>query len=407
MKVLVLNCGSSSVKYKLFDTEADLVLADGLAERLGMSGSRIKYNRYGQNVKINLEHTLSGHEEAIKTTLSLLTDNDTSVIKDIEEIQAVGHRILHGGEKFSRPVAVDDDVVKSLQQCIELAPLHMQHNIAGIQVCQSLLNHAIQVAVFDTDFHQTMPDYAYLYPLPYEYYEKYKVRKYGFHGISHKYVAHRAAEMLRAGIEDLKIITCHLGNGASLCAVKGGKCIDTTMGFTPLAGLMMGTRCGDIDPAVIPYIAEKEDLSLAEVIKVLNEGSGVLGIFGSSSDFRDVEEAVKAGNQKAILALNMFIYRVEKTIGSLIPALGGLDVLVFTAGIGEHSSEIRSRICKALANTGLEIDEEINLKNGTEIDISTASSPVRVLVIPTDEEKMIAQETISVAKGYLSNKMIS
>ncbi|TEB12970.1 acetate/propionate family kinase [Pelotomaculum propionicicum] len=409
MKVLVLNCGSSSVKYKLYDTDANIVLAEGLAERIGMQGSRIKHLGLGENIKISIEYALSGHEEAIKTVLHLFTHDNYGVIKNIDEIQAVGHRILHGGERFSSPVAIDNEVLDLLIQCVELAPLHMQHNIAGIKICQKLINHATQVAVFDTEFHQTMPDYAYIYPIPYDYYKKYKVRKYGFHGISHKYVAQRVAEILcdKSKVEDLKIISCHLGNGASLCAIKSGKSIDTTMGLTPLAGLMMGTRSGDIDPAVIPFLAEKERISLEEVVKVLNEKSGVLGIFGASSDFRDVIKDAGAGNDRARLALDMFIYRVAKSIGSLIPVMGGLDILVFTAGIGENSSEIRRRICEKFVNIGIEIDEQLNLENGAEIEISTVNSTVKVLVIPTDEEKMIAQETISVAKCCSSHKMIS
>nr|WP_243137633.1 acetate kinase [Desulfofundulus thermobenzoicus] len=392
---MVLNCGSSSVKYAIFDDGADKVLADGIVERIGGFKSKLKH-RFGGGAILEQERVVPNHEEALKIIIDLLING---TIKNISEISAVGHRIVHGGEKINRPVAIDGKVLKLLNECAELAPLHMPHNILGINVCQRILRHAVQVAVFDTDFHQTIPDYAYIYPIPYEYYEKYKVRKYGFHGISHKYVAKRAAEILNVNIEELKIISCHLGNGASLCAIKNGKSLDTTMGFTPLAGLMMGTRCGDIDPAVVLYLMEKEGTCLDEIARILNERSGVLGISGLSSDFRDLEKAAEKGSDKALLALEMFIYRVAKGIGSFIPVLGGLDVLIFTAGVGENSSTIRSRVCKMLQCLGIELDEHLNLeKRGIEGIISTPASDVKVIVIPTDEEKLIAKETIKVAE---------
>lgn len=403
MLILVLNCGSSSVKYKLFDMGNNRVLAQGLVERIGMSGSKFRH-QYGEQGELILEKNIHGDREAIETILCLLSHAKYGVISNKEEIRAVGHRVLHGGERFRHPVAIDSDVLKILQECIELAPLHMHHNIMGIQVCRELMNHAVQVAVFDTDFHQTMPGYVYMYAIPNEYYNKYKMRKYGFHGISHKYVALRAAEMLSARIEDLKIITCHLGNGASLCSVGGGKSLDTTMGFTPLAGLVMGTRCGDVDPAIIPFLAEKEGLSLAEVVDILNKKSGVLGVSSVSSDFRDLEEAARAGNDSARLALDMFVYSVAKGVGALIPTLGGLDVLVFTAGIGENSPDIRSEVCLALKYMGVSIDAQKNSTRGTEIEISSLCSTVRVLVIPTDEEKMIAEETVAVVTSLATLK---
>lgn len=403
MNILVLNCGSSSVKYKLFNMEDRSVLARGLGERIGMPGSKLRHQAGERGFVI--ERPLPGHREAVEMIIYLITHADHGVVEDVRKIQAVGHRVVHGGESFQQPVAVDEEVLKSLDECSKLAPLHNPPNIMGIRVCRKLMSHALQVAVFDTAFHQTMPDYAYMYALPFEFYKVYRVRKYGFHGASHKYVARRAAEISGCRIEELKIITCHLGNGASLCAVRGGRSLDTTMGFTPLSGLVMGTRCGDVDPAVIPYIAKREGVSTAELLEVLNKKSGVLGISGVSSDFRDLERAAGAGHDRARLALDMFVYSVTKGIGALISTLGGLDMLVFTAGVGENSPVIRSRVCLNLKYMGISLDEQKNSIGGVEVEISTPGSAVRVLVIPTDEERMIAEETNSVIERK-SNKLV-
>jgi len=392
LKVLVLNCGSSTVKYKLFNMEEERVLASGLAERIGSPGSRIIHRPEGREEYI-LPKGLPGHHEAVEAILYIMTGPEYGVIKNAGEIEAVGHRVVHGGNYFSRSVVVNDKVLELLAECISLAPLHNPPNIIGIQACQKMMPDALQVAVFDTAFHQTMPESAFLYAVPYEMYEHHLVRKYGFHGISHQYVAGVSAGMLGVRLEDLRVITCHLGNGASLCAIRGGKSLDTTMGFTPLAGLIMGTRCGDIDPAIIQYMSEKGNMGLSEVMEVLNKKSGVLGISGISSDFRDVEKASQNGHHRSELALDMFSYSVSKAIASLIPAIGGLDALVFTAGIGENSPDIRRRICRRLEYMGIRLDEEKNLIRGEKIGISTPGSTVRVLVIPTDEERMIAGET--------------
>lgn len=392
LKVLVLNCGSSTVKYKLFNMQEERVLASGLAERIGSSGSRIIHRVEGREEYI-LSKGLPGHHEAVEAILYIMTGPEYGVIKNSGEIQAVGHRVVHGGNYFSKSVVVDDEVLDLLGECSSLAPLHNPPNITGIEACKKMMPDALQVAVLDTAFHQTMPENAFMYAVPYEMYEHHLVRKYGFHGISHKYVAGVSAAMLGARLEDLKIITCHLGNGASLCAIRGGKSMDTTMGFTPLAGLIMGTRCGDIDPAIIQYMSEKGNMGLNEVMEVLNKKSGVLGISGISSDFRDVEKASQNGHHRSQLALDMFSYSVSRAIGSLIPAIGGLDALVFTAGIGENSPEIRRRVCSRLEYMGIGLDEEKNSVRGEKIEISTPVSPVRVLVIPTDEERMIAEET--------------
>ncbi len=397
MKILVLNCGSSSVKYKLFDMDRDRVLARGMADRIGMPGS-VFFHHVPDRGDLSLDIPLPDHYEAVKAIIGALTGGDLAVIAGTGEIQAVGHRVVHGGEYFQSPVAVDGGVLEILKECGKLAPLHNPPNIMGIRVCQKLIFHALQVAVFDTAFHQTMPDHAYMYAIPYEYYEKYRVRKYGFHGTSHKYVASRAAELLGRRIEDLKMITCHLGNGSSLCAVDGGKSKDTTMGLTPLAGLMMGTRCGDIDPAIVGFLAEKEGSGPGRVLEVLNKKSGALGISGISSDFRDLEEAALKGHARANLAIEMFSYRAAMGICSLVPALGGLDAIVFTAGIGENSPGVRSRICSYLACMGVFLDGEKNAAKGVEADVSAPGSPVRALVIPTDEEKMIARETKTIAE---------
>lgn len=402
MKILVLNCGSSSIKYKLYNIIENKVLAKGYAERIGMAGSKLRHvNVIKDNIDVNIEKTLSGHQEALETIIFMLIHKEYGVIGDMKDLGAVGHRVVHGGEEFHQPVVVDDDVLKTLEECNKLAPLHNPPNILGIRVCQRLIPGALQVAVFDTAFHQTIQDYAYIYALPFEYYDTFRLRKYGFHGTSHKYVSRRAAEIVGKKVEELKMITCHLGNGASLCAVGGGKSLDTTMGFTPLAGIVMGTRCGDVDPAVISYLSERQKLSSAEIMEILNKKSGVLGVSGISSDFRDLEQAAREGCDRARLALDIFVYSVTKAIGSFIATLGGLDTIVFTAGIGENSSEIRARLCANLKYMNIKIDEQKNSLGGREIIISTLDSNVQVLVIPTDEEKMIAMETKElVAKIY-------
>ncbi|MCL6611870.1 MAG: acetate kinase [Peptococcaceae bacterium] len=397
MKILVVNCGSSTLKYKLFEMEGERVLAWGMADRIGSAGSRI-YHRVPGREEIVLDDPLPGHGEAAERILGLLTDAGRGVLGAAAEISAVGHRVVHGGEFFQQPVLVDDGVILTLEECSDLAPLHNPPNLTGIRVCRRLMPHAAQVAVFDTAFHQTMPEYACLYPIPYRYYKDFRVRKYGFHGTSHKYVSARAAEIAGSGSGDLKIITCHLGNGSSLCAVRGGRSVDTTMGFTPLAGLMMGTRCGDIDPSIIPYLAEKEGLTAGRVVEVLNKDSGALGISGISSDFRDLFRAAGEGNKRARLAIDMFVYRVAAGIGSLVPAIGGLDMLVFTAGIGENSPEIRREVCAYLTWLGVLLDDDRNSVRGAEAEISAPGSAVKVLVIPTDEEKMIARETALLLK---------
>jgi acetate kinase len=343
---------------------------------------------------------MKDHKDAIKLVLDALVNSDYGVIKDMSEIDAVGHRVVHGGEYFTSSVLINDDVLKAITDCIELAPLHNPANIEGIKACKQIMPDVPMVAVFDTAFHQTMPDYAYLYPIPYEYYTKYKIRKYGFHGTSHKYVSQRAAEILNKPIESLKIITCHLGNGSSIAAVKNGKSVDTSMGFTPLEGLAMGTRSGSIDPSIISYLMEKENITAEEVVNILNKKSGVYGISGISSDFRDLEDAAfKNGNKRAQLALNVFAYRVKKTIGSYAAAMGGVDVIVFTAGIGENGPEVREFILDGLEFLGFKLDKDKNNVRGKEAIISTADSKVYVMVVPTNEEYMIAKDTEKIVES--------
>nr|CAA95986.1 acetate kinase [Thermoanaerobacterium thermosaccharolyticum DSM 571] len=398
MKILVINCGSSSLKYQLIESKDGNVLAKGLAERIGINDSLLTHNANGEKIKIKKD--MKDHKDAIKLVLDALVNSDYGVIKDMSEIDAVGHRVVHGGEYFTSSVLITDDVLKAITDCIELAPLHNPANIEGIKACTQIMPDVPMVAVFDTAFHQTMPDYAYLYPIPYEYYTKYKIRKYGFHGTSHKYVSQRAAEILNKPIESLKIITCHLGNGSSIAAVKNGKSIDTSMGFTPLEGLAMGTRSGSIDPSIISYLMEKENISAEEVVNILNKKSGVYGISGISSDFRDLEDAAfKNGDKRAQLALNVFAYRVKKTIGSYAAAMGGVDVIVFTAGIGENGPEIREFILDGLEFLGFKLDKEKNKVRGEEAIISTADSKVNVMVVPTNEEYMIAKDTEKIVES--------
>ncbi len=399
MKILVINAGSSSLKYQLIDMDSHEVMAKGLCERIGIEESKLNHTPNGGE-KIVIEKNMKDHGDAINMVLEALTDENHGVIKDMSEISAVGHRVVHGGEKFNKSVIINDEVKAALEECIPLAPLHNPANIIGIQACENAMPGVPQVGVFDTAFHQTMPKEAYMYGIPYQLYEDHKIRRYGFHGTSHKYVSQQAAIMLDKPIEDLKIITFHLGNGSSITAVDGGKSIDTSMGFTPLAGVVMGTRCGDIDPAIVKFIAETENLSLNEVDNVLNKKSGVDGISGVSSDFRDLAQAASDGNEKAKLALDMFAYSVRKFLGQYIVAMGGVDAVVFTAGIGENTPDMREAILKNTEFLGIEVDLDKNVKavRGAQMDISKESSKVRVLVIPTNEELMIAKETEELLK---------
>ncbi|MDK2867257.1 MAG: acetate kinase [Clostridiales bacterium] len=397
MNVLVINCGSSSLKYQLFDMSDESVLAKGLVERIGIDGSKLKQEVEGKE-ELVIQVPMANHKEALGHVLDALQDDAKGAIKTLDEINAVGHRVVHAGEKYSGSVIIDDSVMAALEECIELAPLHNPPNIIGVKAMQELLPHAQNVGVFDTAFHQTMPQSAYVYALPYEYYEKDHVRRYGFHGTSHKYVSQRAAAMLGKKIEDTKIITCHLGNGASLAAVDGGKSVDTSMGFTPLEGLVMGTRCGDIDPQIITYIMAKEGKTIDEMNDIMNKKSGVLGISGVSSDFRDIENAAKEGNERAALALDVYHDNVRKYIASYAAVLGGVDGIVFTAGLGENSISSRATICKNLEFMGVVLDAEKNNVRGKETFINTDDSKVKIMVIPTNEELMIARDTVELVK---------
>lgn len=390
MKILVLNCGSSSLKYQLISMENEDVLASGLCERIGIEGSKIIHK---SSEKYEEEKPMKTHEDAIKIVIDMILDKKYGVLKDVKEIDAVGHRVVHGGETFSKSIVIDENVKEAIKKCSELAPLHNPANLMGINACEKLIPNVFQVAVFDTAFHQTMPAKAYLYGLPYELYEKYKVRRYGFHGTSHKYVSEKAVEILKKDKNNFKVITCHLGNGGSIAAIKDGKCMDTSMGFTPLEGLIMGTRCGDIDPAAISFIMEKENLDNKGIDELMNKKSGVLGISGISSDFRDVEKASNEGNKRAKVALDMFHYRVAKYIGEYTSVLNGVDAVVFTAGLGENSKTSRQAICDYLSWLGICIDDEKNSKRGEDIVITTPDSKVKVVVIPTNEEIVIARDT--------------
>lgn len=398
MNVLVINCGSSSLKYQLIDSESEKVLAKGLCERIGIDGSCITHSPEGGE-KTTTESPMPTHTEAVKLVIEKLTDPAVGVISSLSEIGAVGHRVVHGGEKFAEAVVIDDDVIKAIEECNDLAPLHNPANLIGIHSCQELMPSVPMVAVFDTAFHQTMPKKAYLYGLPYEYYEKYKVRRYGFHGTSHDYVSKRTGELLGSSRDDLKIIVCHLGNGASISAVDHGKCVDTSMGLTPLEGLIMGTRSGDLDPAIVSFIAAKEGLDAAGVVDVLNKKSGVLGLSGGiSSDFRDVGAAADGGNDVAATALDAYAYRVAKYIGSYAAGMNGVDAIAFTAGVGENDAGTRARIASYLGYLGAKIDEEKNKVRGQETVISTDDSKVKLLLVPTNEELAIARETVRLAK---------
>lgn len=397
MKVLVINCGSSSLKYQVIDSETEHVLAKGLCERIGIDGV-LTYQPAGQD-KIKYEAAMPAHRQAVELVLKQLTDPENGVLKSIDEIDAVGHRMVHGGEKFACSTLLTEEVLKTVASCNDLAPLHNPPTLVGVAACKELLPTTPMVGVFDTAFHQTMPPEAYIYGLPYEYYEKYAVRRYGFHGTSHKYVSLRAAEILGKKPEDLKIVVCHLGNGSSISAVDGGKCVDTSMGLTPLEGLVMGTRSGDIDPTCIEFIAHKENLSLEQVMDIVNKKSGVLGISGVSSDFRDLDEAAKAGNKRADLALRVFAHSVVKYIGSFIAVMNGVDAIVFTAGIGENDDYVREEVCKYLGYLGVDFDSEVNKGlRGKEAELTKEGSKVKVFVIPTNEELAIARETLALVK---------
>lgn len=395
MKILVINAGSSSLKYQFIDIDTKQVLAKGLCERIGIDG-KLTQKVSGRDNFVR-EDAMKDHSDAIRMVIEALTDKEVGVISDMKEIDAVGHRVVHGGEIFSGSVMIDDAVMDALKLCVPLAPLHNPANIIGIEACAKIMPDVPQVGVFDTAFHQTMPQKAYMYALPYEMYEKHKIRRYGFHGTSHKYVSGRAAEILGKNPEDLKIITLHLGNGSSITAVDGGKSVDTSMGFTPLAGVTMGTRCGDIDPAIVTFLMENEGLDAKGVDALMNKQSGVFGISGLSSDFRDLEAAMDT-DPKAKLALDMFAYSVKRYVGAYAAAMGGVDAIVFTAGIGENTALMRAAITEGLEFMGIKIDPELNKVRGEERDISAADATVKTLVIPTDEEMMIAMDTARLAK---------
>ena len=398
MKVLVINCGSSSLKYQVLDMTTEALLCKGLVERIGMDGSVITHEKIGQD-KVKTEVPMKDHKDAIEQVLNAVQDADHGVVKSMDEIGAVGHRVVHAGEKFASSVLITEEVIKALEECVDLAPLHNPPNLLGIAACQQLMPNTPMVGVFDTAFHQTMPAESYIYAIPYEYYQKHGIRRYGFHGTSHKYVAERAADILNVDLEDLKLITCHLGNGASVSAIKRGKCIDTSMGFTPLEGLVMGTRSGDIDPAIVTFIREKENLPQGKANEILNKKSGVLGISGVSSDFRDIEEAVAQGNERAELALKVFAHKVRFYIGAYIAEMNGVDAIIFTAGVGENDVTMRELICHNLGNLGIKLDPLKNKVRGKETIISTEDSKVKLLLITTNEELMIAKDTFNIFIG--------
>ena len=393
MKILVINAGSSSLKYQLIDMENEALLAKGLCERIGIDGHLKHSPLVGGKPVFNEDLPMPTHAEAIAAVIDKLTSAEYGVVSSMKEIDAVGHRVVHGGEKFACSVKIDDAVMAALDECTPFAPLHNPANITGINACKAVMGDVPMVAVFDTAFHQTMPSKAYMYAVPYEYYQNDGVRRYGFHGTSHRYVSSRCAELMGKPIEELKIVSCHLGNGSSLAAIKGGKCVDTSMGFTPLVGLPMGTRCGDLDNGVVQFLMNKYGYNIDEMLNILNKKSGVQGISGVSSDFRDLEAAAKEGNERAQLALDMFCYWVAKVAGSYTAAMNGVDAIIFTAGVGENGSTTRKDICDYLGFLGIEIDDEANSKRGQDIMISTADSKVKVFVIPTNEELVIARDT--------------
>jgi len=399
MNILVLNCGSSSVKYKLLDMVTNEVLGSGGVEKIGMKGSFLKHVRR-DGKKVMLKGEVLEHQLAVEYILGILTSEKHGAIKSLEEINAVGHRVVHGGEKFNSSVLITDEVIQKIVECIDIAPLHNPPNLAGIHAINELLPNIPQVAVFDTAFHQTMPEYAYMYGIPYSLYKKYGIRRYGFHGTSHRFVSKRACEFLGLDYNNTKMITAHIGNGASVTAIENGKSMDTSMGFTPIEGLMMGTRSGDVDLGVVTFLMEKEMIGSASVSTLFNKHSGVLGVSGISSDMRDIENAIADGNERAILAMEMYEYRIKKYIGSYIAALGGVDVIVFTGGVGENQTSTREYVCEGLAFMGVKIDNELNARShGKEVLLSTPDSTVKVVVIPTDEEYMIASDTLEIVNN--------
>ena len=393
MNVLVINCGSSSLKFQLINSDTEAVLAKGLCERIGIDG-RLTYQPAGGEKSVE-EKAMPTHTEAIQYVIDALTDAERGVVGSLSEIGAVGHRLVHGGEKFASSAVITEEMIKAVEECNDLAPLHNPANLIGVRACQELMPNVPMVGVFDTAFHQTMPEKAYMYGLPYEYYEKYKVRRYGFHGTSHSFVSKRTAELLDRPYDATKTIVCHLGNGASICAVRNGKSVDTSMGLTPLEGLVMGTRSGDIDPAILEFLAKKEGMDITELMTMLNKKSGVQGVSGISSDFRDLAAGAEAGNKRAQIALDVFCYRVAKYVGSYVAAMNGVDAIAFTAGIGENDGAVREKVCSYLEYLGIEIDKEANKQRGEEIVISTPDSKVKVLVVPTNEELAIARETVA------------
>lgn len=397
MKILVINCGSSSLKYQLFNMDDHSVMAKGLCERIGIEGSLLKHTKAGMDT-VEMEKPMADHKDAVAIVLDMLVDKEYGVIADVSEISAVGHRVLHAGQKYSDSVIVTEDVKNVVRECFDLGPLHNPANLIGIEACEHAMPGTPNVAVFDTAFHQTMPEKAYMYAIPYEYYEKYGVRRYGFHGTSHAFVSAKAIEFGGLDKDNSKVIVCHIGNGGSVSAVLNGKCVDTSMGLTPLEGLIMGTRSGDIDPAVVQFIAHKENKTLDEMLNILNKKSGVLGMSGVSSDFRDLTKAANEGNHRAQVALEAYAYRIAKYVGAYTAAMNGVDAIVFTAGVGENNGSIRKNICDYLGYLGVEIDDNENSKRGEDLIISTNASKVKVMVIPTNEELKIAQETMALVK---------
>ena len=397
MKILVINCGSSSLKYQLFNMDDHSVMAKGLCERIGIEGSLLKHTKAGMDT-VEMEKPMADHKDAVAIVLDMLVDKEYGVIADVSEISAVGHRVLHAGQKYSDSVIVTEDVKNVVRECFDLGPLHNPANLIGIEACEHAMPGTPNVAVFDTAFHQTMPEKAYMYAIPYEYYEKYGVRRYGFHGTSHAFVSAKAIEFGGLDKDNSKVIVCHIGNGGSVSAVLNGKCVDTSMGLTPLEGLIMGTRSGDIDPAVVQFIAHMENKTLHEMLNILNKKSGVLGMSGVSSDFRDLTKAANEGNHRAQVALEAYAYRIAKYVGAYTAAMNGVDAIVFTAGVGENNGSIRKNICDYLGYLGVEIDDNENSKRGEDLIISTNASKVKVMVIPTNEELKIAQETMALVK---------
>lgn len=397
MEVLVINCGSSSLKFQLIDSDNEKVLAKGLCERIGIDGSSITYESE-MCKKFTNELEMPSHNEAIRAVINALTDKENGVIQDMSEVKAVGHRVVHGGEYFSKSSIVTDEVIAKIEECNYLAPLHNPANIIGIKACMEIMKDTPNVVVFDTAFHQTMPEEAYLYGLPRKYYDENKIRRYGFHGTSHSFVSKRVAEIMKCPLEEIKTIVCHLGNGASICAVDGGKSVDTSMGLTPLAGVMMGTRSGDIDPGILEIIADIENKDISEVINILNKESGIAGLSGVSSDFRDIAKAIEEGNINAKSALNAYVRTVVRFVGAYVAVMNGVDCIVFTAGVGENNSVVREAVCKHLEYLGITLDKKANSKRGEEVMISTPESKVKVYVVPTNEELAIARETVELLK---------